>query len=215
MSKKLAICVPLSWSHVPSMFFLSFNQMIMHTVEKYLVNLFVSNFSLIDRAREVLAETALKSDPDYILWLDADQLYPKDTVHVLAAHVDNGHQIVGGVTPDKRTQTPLIYKFHNENGIGDRWVDIELNQGLVKVDAMGFGGIMTSPEALRKMGTPLFQRKWDNETGALVGEDLCFYNRAKAAGIDVYCDTNLHYSHMVAYPVKCKGDVAATGVEFL
>ena len=30
-----------------------------------------------------------------ILWLDADRLCSKDTVHVLAARVDNGHQIVG------------------------------------------------------------------------------------------------------------------------
>ena len=141
-------------------------------------------------------------NPDYILWLDADQVYPIDTMIKLAKHVDDGHLVVGGITPDKHTGRPMVYNFVGERGSTNKVRSFEVDRGLVKVDAMGFGGIMTHPSVFKTIGTPYFQRTWNPEMETLTGEDFCFYTRCRKAGVDVWCDTDLHYSHMVAQVVN-------------
>lgn len=202
MKKKLAIALPLSWSHVPSPFFLSFVQMCLKSAGNYILSIYNTNTSLIDKMREVLAEEIKSGQPDYILWIDADQLYPMDTIDRLAKHVDDGHLVVGGVTPDKHTAKPMVYKFLNELGTASRDRNFEVSRGLVKVDCMGFGGIMVAGEVMDRIQPPYFPRDWDEAMQSYVGEDFGFYNKCRKAGIDVWCDTDLHYSHMVATAVN-------------
>lgn len=200
--KRLAVALPLSWSHVPSPFFLSFIQMLLKSAGNYLVSIYNTNTSLIDKMRELLAEEIKDLNPDYVLWIDADQLYPMETIDKLVAHVDAGHLVVGGVTPDKQTAKPMVYKFLNDVGSCARDRNFEVSRGLVKVDAMGFGGIMHAGSVLHELKPPFFPREWDEGMGSYVGEDFGFYNKCRKAGIDVWCDTDLHYSHMVAQAIN-------------
>ena len=202
MKKKVTIAIPLSWSHVYSPFFLSFVQMALHSAEFYKLAIYTSNTSLIDKMREVLADEVQTTDPDYVLWLDADQLYPMETLVKLARHIDAGHLVVGGVTPDKHTAKPMVYRFITELGSCSKDRNFQVNRGLVKVDAMGFGGIMMAGEVLKKIVPPYFPRTWDEPMQSFIGEDFGFYNNCRKAGIDVWCDTDLHYSHMVATAVN-------------
>ena len=114
--KKVTIAIPLSWTHCYSPFMLSLVQMCLHSAEFFKLAIYTSNTSLIDKMREVLAEEVQTTNPDYILWLDADQLYPMETIVKLAKHVDSGHLVVGGVTPDKHTAKPMVYRFLNDCG---------------------------------------------------------------------------------------------------
>lgn len=200
MKKRLAIALPLSWSHVPSPFFLSFVQMCLKSAGNYLLSIYNTNTSLIDKMRELLAEEV--KGADYVLWIDADQLYPMDTIDKLVSHVDSGHLVVGGITPDKHTAKPMVYKFLNDVGTATRDRNFDVNRGLVKVDAMGFGGIMVAKEVMETLKPPYFPRDWDEAMQSFVGEDFGFYNKCRKAGIDVWCDTDLHYSHMVATAIN-------------
>ena len=67
---------------------------------------------------------------------------------------------------------------------------------------MGFGGIMMAGEVLKKIDQPYFPRTRDEAMQSFVGEDFGFYNNCRNAGIDVWCDTDLHYSHMVSTAVN-------------
>jgi len=200
--KRLAIALPLSWSHVPAPFFLSFVQMCLKSAGNYRLSIYNTNTSLIDKMREALAEELLELKPDYVLWIDADQLYRMDTIDKLVGHVDSGHLVVGGVTPDKMTGKPMVYKFINDAGSCARDRNFEVSRGLVKVDAMGFGGIMMAGSVLQTIKPPFFPRNWDAAMSSYVGEDFGFYDKCRKAGIDVWCDTDLHYSHMVATAVN-------------
>jgi len=200
--KKVAICLPLSWTHVYSPFFLSFVQMVMRSGSDFNIAIYTSNTSLIDKMREVLADEVQAITPDYILWIDADQVYPMETIEKLAAHVDSGHLVVGGVTPDKHTAKPMVYNFVNDIGTAMPVRQFDIDRGLVKVDAMGFGGIMMHPSVLKTIKPPYFPRTWDEAMCSFVGEDFGFYMKCKQNGIDVWCDTDLHYSHMVATAVN-------------
>lgn len=199
--KSLAVLVPLNWSHVHTLFFMSWTRMLSGVLSDFDVELFVSNQSLIDKMRESLAKQAKKSGADYILWLDADQIYPEDTITRLAGRIDDEHLIVGGVTPKKRDGGQLVYKFYNDEGLAVFDEDFQLRQGLQKVDAMGMGGIMMSRKIFDYLEEPYFLRKWSYETDTLIGEDLCFYNRCRKAGVDVWCDSDLLYGHIVNYVV--------------
>ena len=48
-------------------------------------HMLAGNSSIAD-ARQRLAETALVERPDFLLWLDADHMFPRDTLFRLAAH---------------------------------------------------------------------------------------------------------------------------------
>jgi len=186
-------------------------QMCLHASEFYKLSVYTSNTSLIDKMREVLADELQTIEPDYILWLDADQLYPMETIPKLAKHIDSGHLVVGGVTPDKHTSKPMVYRFLNDIGSCARDKNFEVSRGLVKVDAMGFGGIMMAPEVLKRIKPPYFPRDWDEAMQSYVGEDFGFYNKCRKAGIDVWCDTDLHYSHMVGTAVNVnRGRICAS-----
>ena len=200
--KKVTIAIPLSWTHIWSPFFLSFVQMCLRSSGEYQLAIYTSNTSLIDKMREVLADEVLTTEPDYVLWIDADQLYPMEPLIKLAKHVDEGHLVVGGITPDKHTGKPMVYRFLTPEGSCAQDRGFEVNRGLVKVDAMGFGGIMMAADVIRKIKPPRFPRTWDDPMQSFIGEDFGFYNNCRNAGIDVWCDTDLHYSHMVGTAVN-------------
>ena len=202
MKKKVTIAIPMSWTHVWSPFFLSCLQMCLRSAQDYQLAVYTSNTSLIDKMREVLGDEVLTTDPDYVLWLDADQLYPMETIVKLARHIDNGHLVVGGITPDKHTSKPMVYRFLNDKGSCAIDRNFEVDRGLVKVDAMGFGGIIMAADVLRKVKPPRFPRTWDEAMQSFVGEDFGFYNKCREAGIEVWADTDLHYSHMVGTAVN-------------
>lgn len=166
------------------------------------LSIYNTNTSLIDKMREVLAEEMKEVKPDYVLWIDADQLYPMDTIDRLVKHVDDGHLVVGGVTPDKMTGKPMVYRFMNDVGSCARDRNFEVSRGLVKVDAMGFGGIMMAGNVLETIKPPFFPRNFDEAMQSYVGEDFGFYDKCRKACVDVWCDTDLHYSHMIAKAVN-------------
>jgi hypothetical protein len=200
--KLIAIAVPCNWAYVPTAFFASCVQMFSATQEKYRIMLLISNSSLIDTMRERLADESLKAGADYIMWLDADQIYPVDTILRLAEHCERGKLVVGGVTPHKNDGKPMVWSFGNNYGAGSRELDFKTGRGLVKVDSMGFGGVMTAREVFDTVKYPRFVRTWDNDNNNPVGEDFCFYARCKEKGIDVWCDTDLVFQHMVMYAVS-------------
>lgn len=199
--KKIAICVPVNWPFVSTLFYACSVSMFSRAQSDYNLILLMSNATLIDTMRERLVDEALKSGADYIMWLDADQIYPAETIVQLVGHCESGKLIVGGVTPHKNDGEPMVWEFGNNYGAGNRVKNFETGRGLVKVDSMGFGGVMTAREVFDKVPYPRFIRTWDHDNNNAVGEDFCFYARCKEKGIDVWCDTDLTYQHMVQYAV--------------
>jgi hypothetical protein len=154
----------------------------------------------------------LGAGADYIMWLDADQIYPSNTVLKLAEQCEAGKMVIGGVTPHKNDGKPMVYSFGNSYGACNRERNFEIGRGSVKVDAMGFGGVMTAKEVFDIVEYPRFMRTWDNDNNHIVGEDFCFYARCKEKGIDVWCDTDLVFQHLVQYAVSINDPVYRVGI---
>ena len=201
--KRIACCVPLSWDFVPKLFLVSWQSMSVYSIGKYEMMLLVSSSCYMDEMRDNLGKLATKYKPDYILWLDADQTYPADTPEILMKHIDSGKSVVGGLTPNKVDQKPLVYDIVSLEGAIGRKRDIEQGQGIKKVDAMGFGGIMMKPKVLEAMKFPWFKTQWNSKIKERPGEDVKFYANCRKFNIDVWVDTNLVYGHVatIALPL--------------
>lgn len=200
---RVVVSIPLSWHYVPRSFFLNCIGM-MEIAQKSGIKLIfnTNNGCYMDQARDNLVKQALECDPHYILWLDADQLYPNDTPERLMRHMDNNHLVVGGATPKRSNGFPLIFDFQYPDGnfkCVHKWRP--LNQGLLEVDAMGFGGIMTHPKVFEKIPPPRFKMWYSEHEKDYVGEDVQFFKLCKEHGIKVWCDTDLTYGHLETKPV--------------
>lgn len=212
--KNIICCIHLSWEYVPKLFMYSCFDMLRHSVDKYNLVFLNCGGCYLDKARDELAKKALSYNPDYILWLDADQTYPANTPEVLMKHVDDGKLVVGGVTPLKRLSDenidgkPSVWNLDTETRMA-YLREIFLNQGLIKIEAMGLGGVMMNPEVFKKVEFPWFQQMWNVEKKYCMSVDLQFFENCKKAGVEVWCDTNLIYGHVVVRPMKLK---ARTGM---
>jgi len=193
--KRIVACVPLSWDFVPALFFHSWNQMHYYSHNKYDLRLISTSSCYMDKMRDDLVIAAMRHKPDYLLWIDADQTYPKETPEILMNHIDSGKSIVGGLTPQNMAGGSNVYDFVHNKGILVRQ-DVAPGQGLIKIDAMGMGGVMTKPEVFEKLDLPCFTMRWDSQLARYPGEDVQFYANCKKAGIDVWCDTDLVFGHI-------------------
>ena len=204
MSEKLVICcLPLSWDYVPRYFFLSWYDMHQYSFGKYRLAIMTSDGAYSDTLKDNMAQSVIPLNPDYILWLDADQTYPANTPEVLMKHIDDGKMVVGGMVPHRTTGNPNVWKsipgshLYQPRGVYP-------DEGLIKVDGMGFGGVMMNPGVFRKMEYPWFRMSWDKEINDRLGMDFVFYANCKRAGIDVWCDTDLVFGHLAVHKVPMK-----------
>lgn len=153
-----------------------------------------------DKLKDLMARDCLKIPCDYIFWIDADQTYPKDTPERLMKHIDSGKSIVGGLVPHRGNGLPNIYNSIPGSSLYQH-KKVYPGDGLIKVDAMGFGGVMMKPEVFQKMEYPWFRMKWNNEINDMLGMDFTFYGNCAKAGIDVWCDTDLVFDHLAVKSV--------------
>jgi hypothetical protein len=183
---KIALCVPVH-DDTKTRFTMSLVAMVIHSLERGGVQ-FQSHFhhrnSRIARAREILAEAALTGGADYILWLDADQTFPPDTLLRLLAHdlpfigcnyrrripgkqVSASHKLVDGV--------PI--------GVEPR------PGGIEPVDLLGFGVVLTKASMFGALTPPWF-------SDGPFGEDGYFSQQAAAAGFQPHIDHAIKVGHI-------------------
>ena len=198
--KRIVACVPLSWDFVPALFFHSWNKMMYYSQGKYDLRLISSNSCYMDTMRDDLVIAAQRHKPDYVLWIDADQLYQEETPEILMKHIDSGKSIVGGLTPKGLEGEVNVYDFVHGSGIITPRQVIP-GHGVIKVDAMGMGGVMVKPEVFEKLDLPCFTMRWESKIARYPGEDIQFYANCKKFGIDVWCDTDLIFGHIVTKAV--------------
>jgi hypothetical protein len=204
MKEKMVLCcLPLSWEYVPRFFFLSWYDMHQYSFGKYRMVIMTSEGAYSDQLRDKMATEATKVNPDYILWIDADQTYPWNTPEILMKHIDDGKMVVGVVVPHRGSGLPNVWTSIPDTPLFNPR-DISLKCGVIKVDAMGLGGVMMHPSVFKKIPYPWFRMSWDKEFNVRPGMDFTFYNNCKRNGIDVWCDTNLVFGHLAVGEVPMK-----------
>ena len=144
-------------------------------------------YSLVYTARDMAAQFVLDTpDIDALLFLDADMVPPADLILRLL----EADKPIAGALAFKRSapHEPCIFKTCGRDIGADFWLDYP--KGLIEIAGIGMACCLIRREVFEKTPKPWYFPL------PLLGEDLAFCDRARAAGFTVWCDTRLVCGHV-------------------
>lgn len=139
--------------------------------------------------RSDLAQHAVDAGCDYLLWLDTDMRFPRDTLARLLAHKK---PLVAANYTTRRLPINAVAKNYVAE-IGE-WRDVETkpdSKGLEEVSGVGMGVMLMSTDILKKMEKPWFTFPWDTIKKSHHGEDIHFCLLASKLGFPTFIDHDL------------------------
>lgn len=153
--------------------------------------------SLVYDSRNKLAERAINSTADYVLWLDSDMTFMPDTLDMMLDTLKkNNYEILTGMYFRRRPPfTPTLFEELRilPTGTVTKEFD-EIPDEIFEVAGCGFGCVLMSRNVLwnvfcqnGNMFAPM--------NG--VGEDLSFCYRARRIGHKIYCDPTIALGHEI------------------
>lgn len=147
--------------------------------------------TLIFDQRNKLAQAALDQECDYILWIDADMRFPKNTIERLLAHDKD----IVGVNATTRTlpvgPTAKQLRIDTEKK-ENHWYSIvsKGKTGIERVTAIGCGVMLVKAKVFRETPKPWFYF-YELPGGKTLGEDVHFCIAAHDAGFETWVDHDL------------------------
>jgi glycosyltransferase involved in cell wall biosynthesis len=144
----------------------------------------------LDVAREVCLTEAITAKSDYLVFIDTDIGFQPDAISRLLAH---GKDVIGGNYHEKRHPLTSTVKYDDAND-GLR-VQKVLPAAPFRCAAVGTGFMAINIARLTAcMAPPCFA--YFSEGAGFGGEDVAFCRRARAAGLEVWCDPTIPLQHI-------------------
>lgn len=186
MEKKVAVGIPLSWTHCPSDFFFSYAMM-----EKPAgYQLIRASSGPIDTMRNLICRKALELHCTHLIFLDADMVYPEDTITRLLNH---DLDIVGALCFKK------VPPFDPTLLVGEPYRATTLRDypenEVIEVIGTGTACFLFNLNVLEDVPYPWFQFG-KTPQGRPIGEDIGFCYKAREAGYKVHVDTGIKTEHI-------------------
>ena len=159
-----------------------------------LAPVWMSYDALVQRSRNDLVELFMQGDFSDMIWIDSDvEWNPEWIIKLLISDKD----VVGG-TYRKKTDEIEDYTVKTES--------LEIEDGLIEVEGLGFGFIKTSRKAIEalyhdsepyesggKMAHNVFEVVIKD--GTMVGEDILVCQKLRDLGFSVYLDPSMTCNH--------------------
>lgn len=200
---KISIFVP-THDMLPAMFAFDLGQLMAYTTMSMpadtQIGLCFVTGTYIHKARQELMLHALETGDDYVLWLDSDMRFPRETfVFLMQRNVT-----IVGANYAKRSipSVPVAIKhIRDGSGVSELLQQTVLAEepkleGLVEVEAIGFGVLLMRMKEFHRL-PPLTQGPWfapcyDAEHDDWDGEDVSFCRLIrKKLGIKIFVDQDL------------------------
>lgn len=184
---KVAICTPV-YGDTRAPFTDCLAQLLIHngrTAPDVELSYYTMASSDLAANRERIAAAALDDGADWLLWLDSDQTFPRESLQRLLAA---GREVVGCNYPFRSHPAGPTARFFS----GGRWLPVwteeeKARQGEIEqVASMGLGVCLVSAAVMRKIERPWFRYE-------AAGEDAYFFAKLSAAAIPVYVDHGLSW----------------------
>lgn len=149
----------------------------------------------IESNRNQIVKDFLASDCEWLVQIDDDIVPPVNYLDLVLYNKD----IISGVCFAYRQDAlvPLMLKKNEKDGL---WTNMDVNpeEGLIEVDSMGTGAIITHRRVFNEaMQKHPFQSVWNEDGTRKKGQDLYFCEKAKAQGFGVWCHLQYKCSHIV------------------
>jgi len=145
------------------------------------------------QSRNKAANKAIDEKYDWLLFIDADQIAPPDTLEKL---LNCYYDIAAGWSMmclnDNRTNISI---YDAEKRYYGFYTTENLPQGIIDVDAIGFACIMIKTSVFAHLYYPYFKYVEYPHKGVL-SEDLFFCDRVKQEDFKIMCDTSLQLQHV-------------------
>jgi len=189
MKPKVVICVPV-YRNIPEVFFINFIYSIqeLYKSDKYDVEVLPVAGQPIDKNRNTLVKFALEKKPDYILFIDSDQVFLPAMLDCL---ISLNQDVVSALCFQRhRPHDPAIR-------VGGKVLK-DFNEGdIIEVDQVGMAMILIRSEVFRKIPYPWFKNEWRVKDGNdyLHMEDLYFSDLLKKYGYKIYVHTGVISDH--------------------
>ncbi len=153
--------------------------------------------SLVYNARNNLARQAIKSEADWVLWLDSDMVFGPDLLQrMLKVCTENDIDFLTALCFRRKPPfTPCLFDRLDKVGRGASYTAImSVPDGRFKVGGCGFAGVLMSTDVLMSVASKFDGRMFDPLEG--FGEDVSFCWRARQCGYDIWCDSEIEMGHV-------------------
>lgn len=153
--------------------------------------------SLVYNARNELAKQAIKSEADWVLWLDSDMVFEPNLLNrMLEVCKENEIDFLTGLCfRRKPPYTPCLFDRLEKVGHGASYTAImSVPDGRFKVGGCGFAGVLMSTDVLLSVAAKFGGRMFDPMEG--FGEDVSFCWRARQCGYEIWCDSEIELGHV-------------------
>jgi GT2 family glycosyltransferase len=145
----------------------------------------------VDKGRNVIAERV--TEP-FLLFVDSDMSFTNDDLTALKNALDEDKTIgaIGGVYIQRvGSYKPICHWIEEQDGekvwvsgreVFERTIRYMDEGAIADVDSFGTGFLLIRVEAMKEIGKPYFETKYDEKTRNFWGEDVLFCKRLKEAG---------------------------------
>lgn len=202
------VAVPMSWEHAPRHFLNSMTRLDMWRQ----CQVVYYDGGTIYEMRNQAVDDARRLGVEGILFIDADMSFHRDS---LARLVEHSLPIVSGLCRARRKPYNIAAKKIIKDPLEgeDMLVDVEPDEytrGLYNVDLVGAAFLYIRMDVFDQIKKPYFMRREienpaDGEVDR-VGEDYYFCYKARAAGIPIAIDLDLHIGHITTTIVTTGDD---------
>jgi hypothetical protein len=215
---KIALCIPChrqteaKFTHcLAAMIAYTMSQQVLYKGELVTpeIETFIVSCSLLTETRNRLVVEAINWEADYMLWMDADHIFPRDALLNLLCH---GKLVVGCNYARRAEPTAPTASILNAEGKKELvWTtkakaqaqEVEevahVGLGLCLVDMRVYGVLeQQAVNEGKEHFWPLFRIDPTEDGIASIGEDVLYFQKLRDAGIPVHCDHGLswHVGHL-------------------
>ena len=192
---KIFIAIPTMES-VPVQFLGSMLQLKRQDVE---VQFGIETGSLVYNARNSLARQAVKSEADWVLWLDSDMVFDPDLLDkMLTVCIENDIDFLTALCfRRKPPYTPCLFERLDvrKDGKGASYTALlSVPDGRFRVEGCGLAGVLMSTDVLISVAAKFNGAMFDPMYG--FGEDVTFCWRARQCGYEIWCDSDIEMGHV-------------------
>lgn len=178
-SPLIAICFP-SGDTVHADFALSLAGLC-HAVGPLRLTVINTKSSIVAVARNNGVARAQEAKADYLLFLDSDMVFPRETLIRLLKHMQD---IVGATYSKRLPPYPILGTALSGQSLGE-------HPDLVEMERIPTGCLLIRMSVFDTLKKPYFRFEYNETNGNITGEDYTFCDRVREAGFRIWCDAAL------------------------
>ena len=144
--------------------------------------------SVITIARRNLTDIFLKSDFDYIFWVDSDMKFPIDAPIRL---LKRNKAIVGCNYRRRRFPNPNFTGMMGAAGQYSEFQTTYQSPAMELIDVLPHGCVLVHRSVYEKIQGPFYLQEYIPELNLEIGEDIFFCQQVQKAGYQIWCDQEL------------------------